>query len=315
MQVNKNSEIGVIIGRFQVDQLHHGHIELINTVCSKHKKVIIFLGCSPLLTTRNNPLDFSTRQIMIQKSIDSNIVILPIKDTPNDNDWSNELDKKIREIYALGDVTLYGSRDSFINHYSGKFQTEELEEIDSISGTDIREEIKRSVGKTDEFRAGVIWAAHNQYPKIYAAVDIAIVKKDENKKITHVLLGRKSYQDKYRFIGGFSDPSDNSFEMTAKRETLEETGCEVEISNYIGSFKIDDWRYRSEVDKIITNFYEGTYIFGAAKPADDIEELKWFSLYDIKKDDDFNQIVSEHQVLLNKFLDWCKKCENIKNPC
>lgn len=286
------SDVGVIVGRFQVHELHPGHHDLINYVCSRHKKIIIFLGVSPLLTTQNNPLDFATRQKMLQSSIAAEVIILPIKDTPSDIDWSENLDEKIREIYQLGSVTLYGGRDSFVSHYHGKFQTEEIGEEIYISGTGIREHLRKTVGNSKDFRAGVIYAAFNQYPSSKTTVDVAILKGNE------LLLGRKLHQTKFRFIGGFSEPEDESYESDAKREVLEETGVEIDNLNYVCSLKIDDWRYRNEVDKIKTIFYTADYIFGKPVPADDIVELKWFHIDAIKKDD----VVAEHQPLLESFL-------------
>jgi bifunctional NMN adenylyltransferase/nudix hydrolase len=48
-----------------VPELHDAHKDLIETVCDKHDKVIIFLGLSPLMVTRENPLDFESRKQMI----------------------------------------------------------------------------------------------------------------------------------------------------------------------------------------------------------------------------------------------------------
>ncbi len=286
------SEIGVIVGRFQVHELHPGHCALINQVLENHKKVIIFLGCSPLLTTKNNPLDFASRQKMLSKAIATDTIILPILDTPDDVEWSNNLDIKIREVFPIGAVTLYGGRDSFINFYRGKFPTEEIGKEIYISGTEIRNQIKKSVGATEEFRAGVIYGAYNQYPKVFPTVDIAIIRNDE------FLLGRKSNQSKFRFIGGFVDPTDNSFDFAAKREVFEETGLEIGDLKYIGNYKIDDWRYRNEEDKIITSFFLGTYIFGKPQPNDDIVELRWWKYFDF----DLNNMVLEHHCLYKGFF-------------
>jgi len=60
-------DVGIIIGRFQVHQLTQAHKELIQFVIDRHTKVVIFLGLSPLLVTRNNPLDFESRKQMILK--------------------------------------------------------------------------------------------------------------------------------------------------------------------------------------------------------------------------------------------------------
>ena len=53
--LSKAYDIGVVVGRFQVPYLHQGHLDLLETVQSRHKKVIIFLGMTSTLTTRNNP--------------------------------------------------------------------------------------------------------------------------------------------------------------------------------------------------------------------------------------------------------------------
>ena len=60
--MKKNTtDVGVIVGRFQVNELHAAHRELIDTVIGNHKKVLIFLGLSPVRVTRHNPLDFTSK--------------------------------------------------------------------------------------------------------------------------------------------------------------------------------------------------------------------------------------------------------------
>lgn len=62
-------DVGIIVGRFQVPYLHKGHMDLINTVRRNHQKIIIFLGSRPgILGSRNNPLDYPTREQMIKNS-------------------------------------------------------------------------------------------------------------------------------------------------------------------------------------------------------------------------------------------------------
>ncbi|MES2519706.1 MAG: NUDIX domain-containing protein, partial [Bacteroidota bacterium] len=138
-----------------------------------------------------------------------------------------------------------------------------------------------------DFRAGVIFAAYNQYPKAFPTVDVAIVKGDE------LLLGRKPNQTLFRFIGGFVDPTDDNFEQAAAREAQEETGVEVGNLQYVGTARIDDWRYRHEVDKIITTLFKADYTSGQAIAQDDIAELKWFKINDLTEED----FVVEHRIL------------------
>ena len=87
-------DVGVVVGRFQVHELHDGHKELIDHVCSQHNKVIIFLGLSHVNMSINNPLDFESRRQMIAADY-PDINVLYIKDMPSDEAWSNKLDGMI----------------------------------------------------------------------------------------------------------------------------------------------------------------------------------------------------------------------------
>jgi bifunctional NMN adenylyltransferase/nudix hydrolase len=284
--MKNTNEIGVIVGRFQVPELHAGHIELIQKVLDYHKRVVIFLGISPVLVTKKNPLDFITRKEMILK-VFPNVTIVALPDMPNDDDWSKELDKRLREVCPMGTPLLYGGRDSFIKYYAGHFETTELDGIGDFSGTEIRKEVSQAIKASPDFRAGVIFAAYNQYPKVFPTVDVAIMRGDE------VLLGRKSHQTLFRFIGGFVDPADDNFEQAAQREAQEETGVEVGNLQYVGTARIDDWRYRHEVDKIITTLFTADYVTGNAIAQDDIAEIKWFKINDLT----MGNFVVEHRVL------------------
>jgi len=294
------ADVGIIIGRFQIHELHEAHTDLIQSVCNEHHKVIIFLGLSPVLVTQNNPLDFESRKQMILEKF-PNVNVLYIKDQKSDKEWSKDLDEKIKDLVSPNQsVTLYGGRDSFIKSYLGKYFTQELVQERYISASEIRKGIGKRVKNTPEFRAGVIWGSYNQYPKTYPTVDIAILNEDKTK----VLLARKPKEDKYRFVGGFADPKSSSYEQDARREVGEETGIEVSDPEYIGSFFVDDWRYRNEVDKIKTLFFVCKYTFGKPEANDDICEVRWF---DIKKIDIQNEIVDNHIVLFNRLLEYLKR--------
>ncbi len=290
------SDVGVIVGRFQVAELHEAHLELIDSVIKRHKKVIIFLGLSPCKTTFNNPLDFEARKRMIEDTFDVNV--LYIKDEPSDESWSKKLDEQIEDVIGPNQTAiLYGSRDSFIPHYTGRYPTVELEPKRYVSGTALRKKISNEVKGSKDFRAGVIWAVGNQFPCCLPTVDVAIIDKSNNR----ILLAKKPNEKLYRFVGGFAQPTSPSYENDAKREVIEETGLEVGDLTYIGSSLIDDWRYRNEINKIKTLFYMATYVFGSPKASDDISEVRWFDLKTMKVED----IVEEHRplwVMLEKHI-------------
>lgn len=291
-EVSKKADVGVIVGRFQTPELHDPHKELISSVVGKHDRTIVILGLSPLKATWNNPMDFDARKSMILEDF-PNVTIVYVKDVHDDLLWSANLDSIIVDLVGpTHTVMLYGGRDSFIQCYKGKFPTTELESTIIISASEIRRKISINSKRTKDFRAGVIWATQNRYPAAIPTVDIAIVDKNKHR----ILLGRKPHESQFRFPGGFVDPEkDDCVEAAACREAREETGLEISDVEYIGSLKVDDWRYRREKDKIITSIFVANYIFGAPVPGDDICELRWF---------DFPltgfELVPEHRPLLRE---------------
>jgi len=296
MKDNKTYDIGVIIGRFQIHELHVAHKKLIEHVLENHQKVILFLGVSAAINTRRNPLDFVSRKAMIEEMYGHRITaILPIHDRKNNADWAKEVDTKIREIFPLGKVLLYGSKDSFIPYYEphGKFNTCELEPETMVSATEVREKVKNEILRSKEFRAGMIYAANSTFPFNYGTIDVAILNNSGQ-----VLLGRKDYETQFRFIGGFTDVADTSLEHTVRREAQEETNLEVDDIQYVCSHKVNDWRYTREDDRaIMTTFFKAKKIFGQEMAQDDIAELRWF---DIDTFDYVHCMVGEHQPLFEK---------------
>ena len=297
-------EIGVVIGRFQVHDLHEAHLELIKTVQAKHENVIIFLGCAVSAPERKNALPFRARELMMHAMFGSSVVVLPVTDKEFDEQWSKQVDDKIAEIFPSRKAILYGSRDSFRPHYRGKHNTVELESKVMISGTEIRKDVSDKYLGSSDFRAGIIFNAHNQYDKVYPTVDVAIYNKLDNT----FLFGRKPNQTKMRFIGGFVDPKDSSFEAAGIREVREETCCTVDGLEYVGSFKVDDWRYRKVDDKIMTTFYLGFFVQGPVAPADDISELYWKKLADVTDE----MFTPEHLPLLHQLKKHMTRYENNK---
>jgi bifunctional NMN adenylyltransferase/nudix hydrolase len=71
---------------------------------------------------------------------------------------------------------------------------------------------------------------------------------------------------------------------------------------YVGSRKIDDWRYREEKDKIITILFKTKFLFGKPEGSDDLEEAKWFAVNALKMMIESGQIAKEHIVLMELLL-------------
>jgi bifunctional NMN adenylyltransferase/nudix hydrolase len=299
--MEKTYPIGALVGRFQVHELHEAHKYLIDQVAENHKKVILFLGVPKVVGTKKNPLDFDTRKRMIQHHY-PDIVILALPDFGDDRRWSSELDKRVKEVYPIGEVLLYGGRDSFIPYYKsggGHFDCKELEEYGTfVSGTEVRKMVSEQVKDSADFRSGVIYQSYNQYPKVHPCIDVAILDESEEK----VLLAKRPFEDGWRFIGGFSKPTDVSYEHTVRRKISEDAGHNLSVNHprYIGSCQIPDWRYQSEEDKILSILFITKKQFGRIDPSDDVSELKWWDISELEKDEKI--ITKEHKILLDMFL-------------
>lgn len=289
-KVNK-IDVGVIVGRFHIHELHAAHIDLIQSVLNRHDRVLLFLGNALIRNTLKNPLDFRARRAMISEQFPT-VEIHYINDIPDDNTkWSKNLDKMIGEqLLPMQSVILYGSRESFIKTYNGKYAVCELEANTFVSATEVRRRVCNNYPPTKDYRAGMIAATAYRYPVAYQTVDIAVVN-DKNE----ILLARKPEEKKWRFIGGFSDPQSESLEMDARREVLEEAKIDIDGIKYIGSTLIDDPRYKDEVDKIKTSFFVAKYISGRPEGADDVAEVKWININDLNK----NDIEPLHHVLVD----------------
>lgn len=291
----QQADVGIIVARFQTHELHPGHKDIIFTALQNHARVIIFLGVSPTRCTLQNPLDFSSRKQMIAEAY-PNIDVLYIKDVPCDLAWSKNLDAQISSLIGpQQSAMLYGSRESFIAHYTGKYPTTSLRQDKYISASQVRQQIAKSTKNSPDFRAGAIWSAYNRWPMLIPTVDVAIFDED----YANILLGRKPHQTKFQFIGGFAQPipgipNESIIEMNAIKEVAEETGLEVSDPQFIGTAIIDDWRYNGELDKIATTFFHVKRVFGHPVPKDDIEELQWFGVH---ADRTADCITDSHQVL------------------
>ena len=118
------------------------------------------------------------------------IIVLPLSDHPSDKVWSENLDALLKGVFPNEQFCLYGSRDSFIPYYHGKFETIELAEHGDYNATELRKQYADKVFDSNDFRAGILYAYYNQYTKVYPTVDIALFRNDKSE----ILLGKKADQ-------------------------------------------------------------------------------------------------------------------------
>ena len=146
-----------------------------------------------------------------------------------------------------------------------------------------------------DFRAGIIYSSHNQYPRVHMTVDIAVIKDGE------VLMGRRTPKDRLRFPGGFVDPSDTSLVDAAARELHEEVNLDgmggVDSFTYVDSFLVDDWRYKRE-ERIITALFKVPFGWGIYSAKDELDSVEFIKL----TKDNLKFIVDSHKPLFKRLL-------------
>lgn len=288
-------ERAILIGRFQVPEMNVAYRKLIESIKEKHGDVILVLAVPGIPVSMVNPLPLQSRITMIEEAF-RGLKILSLKDHPLDEAWSRNLDELLNEKISGDRFVIYGTRERFINQYRGKHKTAELpdEETERPSV----EEEPSSIA----FRKGMVHASGKRYPAVFPTVDVAVFRNNRSQ----ILLGKKDADGKWRLIGGFADPTDEGFTAAAKRELHEECG-EIETSElvYEGSFKIDDWRYRFEQDKIISTLFSTDYISGEIQAQDDVAELDWFPIAElpnlIKEDKTAREHAQMFRDLLKKY--------------
>lgn len=275
-------EVGAIVGRFQLSDLHEGHGFLIDTVIKNHKKTIILLGVTQALGTPENPiripsrenvLDFTSREYMIKEKY-PNAIVIPIQDKNSNVDWSLSVDQKIREVFPNEKVLLYGGRDSFIPNYSGNFDTKALDPEIYISATQVRNNISREVLKSSDFRSGQIYHAYQQTPVLYTNYKIVVREKDK-------LLFRVSDKNKYSFISGLAGINDFSFETGTKRVLANTIGdVEVETMYEMSKSKLE---FGNKTHRVMNVLIVANKKWGSIKIQGNFN-LEWISIDDLMKE-------------------------------
>lgn len=289
----KKCDVGVVVGRFQVPELHAAHRKIIEMVIAESRNPLVFIGIAPALGTKEDPLDFTSRAQMIREAYPQ-VQVHMLQDRPTNEEWSKNLDNSIRAIFPMGEVVLYGGRDSFIKSYKGGFKTFKIPTLGEDNGTAIRKDAGKTIVNSADFRRGIIYLSQNQYPKVYPTVDIAVVN---DKK--EVLLGRKGPKELLVFPGGFVDPTDKSLEDAAARELSEEVGINLETTDYfyVGSYIISDWRYRKD-ERIMTSFFTTRVQWGRPENSAELEDVQYVKLSSANRD----LVAPGHHVLFDALM-------------
>ena len=104
----KSYDLMVIIGRLQ--PIHNGHQELILDALSRAQNVLILLGSANESRTFRNPFTFHERKELIELNFPSyldRLIVRPLDDHPDDNDWLDEVQSHIRNVCLINKLSSF----------------------------------------------------------------------------------------------------------------------------------------------------------------------------------------------------------------
>ena len=117
-----------------------------------------------------------------------------------------------------------------------------------------------------------------KYPRPAVTADCVVIANEKTPKVLLVKRGKEPYKDRWAFPGGFMN-MDETTEVCAFRELMEETGLKVDELKEIGSYsKVD----RDPRGRTITVAYLA--IIDApveVKGQDDAAKAAWFPIADL----------------------------------
>lgn len=319
--------VAVLYAPFQTATTIEIHWRQLELIAENFPSIVIALPVRRVTPTKNAPLDFAARECMIREyiaSLNPNIrqpqfYIVPVVDKKYEADQVMALETAVSALFSepiKAVLTTYVEFAKIYKEHGGKWHVDNPVEFLAYEN-DHRNHIASATNSlTADYRTGVIAAMKSQFPISWGTVDMAIRRIVDG----HVkfLFGKKPGEKGWRFPGGFKDTTDFDYESAVWREGGEEVlvaGVKPEsvfdVPRYIISRKVNDWRYRNEIDSITTLFYtlNFTGTDDQIKAGDDLCDAAWFGLDELKPED----IEGEHIFLFRALVEDERKLHSIQN--
>jgi bifunctional NMN adenylyltransferase/nudix hydrolase len=332
-----NSDIAVIIGRWQI--LQKGHLTLLRTALSIAPSVVVVIGSSWRARDAHNPFTWQERQQQFETVLTpqerARVKFLPVRDYFDDERWNDAVRAGIAKSAEGRRITLVGFKKDHTSSYLDQFPGWSLLEVEAeidISATDLRRIYFEATDMNSALTiignyvaAGVrgyleAWAhlpayrqcaAEHQAVQAYRAKYTAPFYLTADCVVTngeHVLLIRRGGdigRGLWALPGGFVEPQER-FYAAALRELAEETGYRGLPSQMKTALKAQatfDHPARSPRGRIITaafHFELGNEHLPEVRGSDDAAQARWVPIAELPRLEE--RLFEDHACILDRFL-------------
>ena len=312
-------KLGVLIGRFQVPEMHEGHRFLVREMLEQCDQVLVLFGSSNRPRSVKNPFTYQERATAAQRLFPS-IWTAPLNDyLYNDSQWMADVaatikDAEVEFSFKFGEqpeVVLYGHHKDG-NDYLKWFPQYEYVNVNSdvdVSGTEVRNSFSHLLPKQVQLDMQYFAKERETFSRYPYPGCLNICCGDAVVEcLGHVLLIQRKFTPgagNWALPGGHKN-TDETFLQCALRELKEETNIRVPDAVLLGSIKatrlFDNPKRSSGIPKLTQAVYivlkpnpDGS--LPRANGGDDAALTRWVPISDalnlLKLHDDHGDIISE----------------------
>lgn len=312
-------KLGVLIGRFQVPQMHEGHRFIVRRMLEQCDEVLILFGSANRTRSVKNPFTYRERREATHRLFPS-VITAPLNDyLYNDSQWMADVAATIQGVLESVtsdhqenfEVVLYGHHKDG-NDYLKWFPQYDYVNINSdidISGTEVRNSFMHLLPENVQADAAYFAKERETFNKYPYPASLNICCGDAVVEcLGHILLIKRKFTPgagNWALPGGHKNTNETFLEC-ALRELAEETNLRIPLPVLLGSIKstrlFDSPKRSSGIPKLTVAVHmvvkpnpDGS--LPRANGSDDAAETSWVPISDIlnkyRLHDDHGDIISE----------------------